>query len=78
MGIAPWDASIGLAGESDRARDERASVVYGLVVMGQGEGGVLPVEAVIVPGEGKLRLTGMLGDVSHFFGHFPQLVCGQR
>ena len=64
LGIAPWDASIGLAGEDGLGG--RAGVVYGLVVMGQGEGGILPVETVMVPGEGKLRLTGMLGDVSRF------------
>jgi len=43
-------------------------VVYGLVVSGIGEGGVLPVESVFVPagtgGGGGVRLTGMLGDVS--------------
>lgn len=62
LGIAPWDAGE----DGARARDERAGVVYGLVVMGQGEGGILPVETVMVPGDGKLRLTGMLGDVSLF------------
>jgi len=67
LGIAPWDESIGLAGEG------KAGVVYGLVVMGEGGGGILPVETVMVPGKGKLRLTGMLGDVSHFYS----LVYGQ-
>ena len=36
---------------------------YGLVVMGQGEGGILPVETIALPGTGRLRLTGNLGDV---------------
>jgi ATP-dependent Lon protease len=62
LGIAPWDASLGLAGED--GLEGRAGLVYGLVVMGQGEGGILPVETVMVPGKGVLRLTGMLGDVS--------------
>ncbi|KAG8918249.1 hypothetical protein FRC02_002508, partial [Tulasnella sp. 418] len=41
----------------------KRGVVFGLVVMGQGYGGVLPVETAIVPGSGKLTLTGSLGDV---------------
>ncbi|THV03449.1 ATP-dependent protease La [Dendrothele bispora CBS 962.96] len=56
---------------SERNSGSRRGVVYGLVVMGQGEGGILPVESIVVPaggqggsGEGgRLRLTGSLGDV---------------
>ncbi|KAK7441801.1 hypothetical protein VKT23_016463 [Stygiomarasmius scandens] len=56
---------------SERNRGSRRGVVYGLVVMGQGEGGILPVESIVVPaggqggsGEGgRLRLTGSLGDI---------------
>jgi hypothetical protein len=54
----------------ERERDglgwERRGVVYGMVVMGEGEGGILSVESVAVPsssGGGKLKLTGSLGDV---------------
>ena len=57
LGIARWDGE-------EREREERRGVVYGLVVMGQGEGGILPVETIAVPGSGKLKLTGSLGDVS--------------
>ena len=37
--------------------------MYGLVVTGMGEGGILPVETIAVPGSGRLKLTGSLGDV---------------
>ncbi|EDR09375.1 uncharacterized protein LACBIDRAFT_326126 [Laccaria bicolor S238N-H82] len=57
LGIARWDGE-------EREREERRGVVYGLVVMGQSEGGILPVETIAVPGSGKLKLTGSLGDVS--------------
>lgn len=56
LGIPKWDSV-------DREREERKGVVYGLVVSGHGEGGVLPVESVMTSGTGKLRLTGSLGDV---------------
>ncbi|TFK36507.1 ATP-dependent protease La [Crucibulum laeve] len=56
LGIARWDGE-------EREREERRGVVYGLVVMGQGEGGILPVETIAVPGTGRLKLTGSLGDV---------------
>ena len=56
LGIARWDGE-------EKEREERRGVVYGLVVMGQGEGGILPVETIAVPGRGKLKLTGSLGDV---------------
>ncbi|KAG6840496.1 hypothetical protein C0991_006326 [Blastosporella zonata] len=56
LGIARWDGE-------EREREERRGVVYGLVVMGQGEGGILPVETIAVPGSGRVKLTGSLGDV---------------
>ncbi|KAJ6496776.1 ATP-dependent protease La [Mycena vulgaris] len=56
LGIARWDGE-------ERDREERRGVVYGLVVMGQGEGGILPVETIAVPGAGRLKLTGSLGEV---------------
>jgi ATP-dependent Lon protease len=55
LGIARW--------EEEREREERRGVVYGLVVMGQGEGGILPVESIATPGRGSLKLTGSLGEV---------------
>lgn len=57
LGVARWDGE-------ERDREERRGVVYGLVVMGQGEGGILPVETIAVPGGGHLKLTGSLGEVS--------------
>jgi ATP-dependent Lon protease len=59
LGIARWDSE-------EREREARRGVVYGLVVMGQGEGGILAVETIAVPGSGKLKLTGSLGDVREF------------
>lgn len=56
LGVPRWDAD-------ERDREERRGVVYGLVVTGMGEGGILPVESIAVPGSGKLKLTGSLGDV---------------
>ncbi|CAK5267788.1 unnamed protein product [Mycena citricolor] len=56
LGLARWDPE-------EREREERRGVVYGLVVMGQGEGGILPVETISVPGAGRLKLTGSLGEV---------------
>lgn len=56
LGLARWDGD-------ERDREERRGVVYGLVVMGQGEGGILAVETIAVPGSGRLKLTGSLGDV---------------
>lgn len=56
LGIARWDAE-------EREREERRGLVYGLVVSGVGEGGILPVETAMVPGSGRLKLTGSLGDV---------------
>lgn len=59
LGIARWEGE-------EREREERRGVVYGLVVMGQGEGGIMPVETIAVPGSGKLKLTGSLGEVGCF------------
>jgi ATP-dependent Lon protease len=56
LGIARWDGE-------EREREKRRGVVYGLVVSGQGEGGILPVESIAVPGNGNLKLTGSLGEV---------------
>ena len=71
LGISRWEA--GDESLAERNKGSRRGVVYGLVVMGQGEGGILPVETIIIPtgnksgsGEGgRLRLTGSLGDVRH-------------
>jgi ATP-dependent Lon protease len=59
LGIARWDGE-------EREREEKRGVVYGLVVSGSGEGAVMPVETIAVPGSGRLRLTGSLGDVRVF------------
>ena len=56
LGIARWDVE-------EREREERRGLIYGLVVSGMGEGGILPVETAVVPGSGRLKLTGSLGDV---------------
>ena len=57
LGIARWD-------EDERHREEQRGLVYGLVVTGMGEGGVLPIETSALPGSGRLKLTGSLGEVS--------------
>ena len=51
--------------EGEKEQMPTRGIVYGLVVSGLGEGGVLPVETCTVPGKGDLRLTGSLGDVSY-------------
>ncbi|KAL1938944.1 hypothetical protein VTO73DRAFT_11097 [Trametes versicolor] len=56
LGIARWD-------EEELHREERRGLVYGLVVTGMGEGGILPIETSAVPGTGQLKLTGSLGEV---------------
>jgi len=56
LGIPRWDGE-------EREREEKRGVVYGLVVTGMGEGGILPVESTALPGGGKLKLTGSLGHV---------------
>ncbi|KAI6147884.1 Lon protease C-terminal proteolytic domain-containing protein [Pisolithus tinctorius] len=56
LGVPRWDGE-------EREREEKIGVVYGLVVTGMGEGGLMPVESTAVPGSGHLKLTGSLGDV---------------
>ncbi|KZO97630.1 ATP-dependent protease La [Calocera viscosa TUFC12733] len=56
LGLGRWD-------EREQERAEKVGVVWGMVYTGEGEGGLLSVETIRVPGEGKLRLTGSLGDV---------------
>ncbi|KAI0326803.1 ATP-dependent protease La [Cubamyces sp. BRFM 1775] len=56
LGIARWD-------EEEMHREERRGLVYGLVVTGMGEGGILPIETIAIPGSGHLKLTGSLGEV---------------
>lgn len=56
--------------EGEKERVPRTGVVYGLVVSGLGEGGVLPVETCTTPGKGDLRLTGSLGEV-RLIPHLP-------
>jgi ATP-dependent Lon protease len=56
LGLPRWDGG-------ERDREERRGLVYGLVVSGSGEGGILPVETIAVPGKGVIKLTGSLGDV---------------
>jgi len=55
LGIPTYDGG--------KERIPKRGVVYGLVVSGLGEGGVLPVETCTIPGKGDLRLTGSLGEV---------------
>ena len=63
LGIARWD-------EEELHREERRGLVYGLVVTGMGEGGILPIETTAVPGSGQLKLTGSLGEVRPVYkGH---------
>lgn len=62
LGVARWDGE-------EREREVRRGVTYGLVVSGVGEGGILPVETTIIPGTGRLKLTGSLGDVCSYIGH---------
>ncbi|PBK92746.1 ATP-dependent protease La [Armillaria gallica] len=56
LGISRWEGE-------EKEREEARGIVFGLVVMGQGEGGILPVETIAVPGTGSLKRTGSLGDV---------------
>jgi hypothetical protein len=57
----------GYGDPEEREREERPGLVYGLVVTGMGEGGILPVETSTVPGSGRLKLTGSLGDVRSLY-----------
>ncbi|EJU00206.1 hypothetical protein DACRYDRAFT_117270 [Dacryopinax primogenitus] len=54
---------LGKDDHSELDRTEKVGVVWGMVYTGEGEGGLLSVETVRVPGDGKLRLTGSLGEV---------------
>lgn len=56
LGLPRWDGD-------EKEREARIGVVYGLVVSGVGEGGILPVETCTIPGKGELKLTGSLGEV---------------
>jgi ATP-dependent Lon protease len=56
LGLEWWDPD-------ERDRVDRKGIVNGMVVQGEGEGGILTVETILVPGTGKLKLTGSLGDV---------------
>jgi len=47
----------------ERDAVSKRGVVYGLVVSGGGEGGILPVETAVLPGTGHLKLSGSLGEV---------------
>jgi len=73
-GRSPYDSAVDVADleailgiekiePEERNREEKRGVVYGMVVTGDGEGGLLNVESVILPGHGRLRMTGMLGEV---------------
>lgn len=64
LGVPRWDGD-------ERMRESRPGVVYGLVVTGMGEGEVMPVESIAVPGKGRLKLTGSLGDVRSLPLHTP-------
>ncbi|KAF8331857.1 Lon protease C-terminal proteolytic domain-containing protein [Cantharellus anzutake] len=56
LGLEWWDPE-------EREREGRKGIVNGMVVQGEGEGGILNVETILIPGSGKLRLTGSLGEV---------------
>lgn len=60
LGLPRWDGD-------EKEREEKRGVVYGLVVSGVGEGGILPVETCTIPGKGDLKLTGSLGEVRAIF-----------
>lgn len=48
----------------ERDRIGKRGVVNGLVVQGGGEGGLLSIETLLIPGTGRLRATGSLGGTS--------------
>jgi ATP-dependent Lon protease len=63
----------------DKEREERRGLVYGLVVSGLGEGGILPVETCTIPsGKGELKLTGSLGEVCNTFIIYPPHFAAHR
>ncbi|HEX2716654.1 MAG TPA: endopeptidase La [Gemmatimonadaceae bacterium] len=55
LGAAPFD-------EEDRSLDDKVGVACGLAYTSAG-GEVLEIEVTVLPGRGKLALTGTLGDV---------------
>lgn len=60
---------LGLEWWNPEERDDvgKRGVVNGLVVQGEGEGGLLSIETLLVPGTGRLRATGSLGGSSTLF-----------
>lgn len=72
LGIARWDE------ETIGDREPRRGVVYGLVVTGMGEGEIMPVESIAVPGTGRLKLTGSLGDVRFSLSDRLQLYLSRK
>ena len=62
-GKVSWKRYWGWRGGMGKRGRGRRGVTFGLVVSGVGEGGILPVETMIVPGSGRLKLTGSLGEV---------------
>lgn len=68
LGISRWEGE-------EKEREETRGVVFGLVVMGQGEGGIMPIETMMVPGNGSLKLTGSLGDVRAMIASSIQVAC---
>ena len=72
--VDPGDVSeiLGVEWWNPEERDlvGRRGVVNGLVVQGEGEGGLLSIETLLVPGTGRLRATGSLGGMLRFsFDH---------
>ena len=51
--MARWD--------EEKEREEMRGIVYGLVVMGQGEGGTLPVKRIALPWDGSFEVDGQFG-----------------
>ncbi|KAG2180134.1 hypothetical protein INT43_003922 [Umbelopsis isabellina] len=56
LGLPPYEKEIA-------QREAVAGVITGLAYSGSGNGEILLIEASHMPGEGKLQLTGSLGDV---------------
>jgi hypothetical protein len=53
----------------DPGREPRRGVVWGFVVTGMGAGAIIPVESIVTPGSGHLKLTGSLGEVRRELVH---------
>lgn len=64
---------LGIEWWSPEERDAvgKRGVVNGLVVQGEGEGGLLSIETLLVPGTGRLRATGSLGGTLCFRLYLP-------